>query len=49
MLWENIKKIFNCHGKAIQIDHNDVETWFNKGNILLQQGKNEEALKCFDK
>ena len=31
--------------KAIEIDPNLIDAWFNKGNILCKLGKYEDALK----
>ena len=35
--------------RAIEINPNDAEAWYNKGAVLGNLGKHDEALKCFDK
>ena len=38
-----------CYHKAIQIDPENVNALFNKGNALKFLGKVEEAQQCLDK
>ena len=37
------------YDKAIELDPNDPDPWNNKGELLDELGKEEEANKCFDK
>jgi tetratricopeptide (TPR) repeat protein len=37
------------YDKAIEIDYNNFDLWFNKGNALDELGKYKEAIKCYDK
>ena len=45
----NIWRRVASYDKALKIDPNDVATWYNKGNVLLELGKYHEALESFDK
>jgi tetratricopeptide (TPR) repeat protein len=38
-----------CYDKAIEIDPNDANAWYNKGISLGKLETYEEALKCYDK
>jgi tetratricopeptide (TPR) repeat protein len=36
------------YDEAIKIDKNDIDSWYNKGSILKEQGHYPQALKCYD-
>ena len=35
--------------KAIELDPNYVDAWYNKGVVLDNLGEHEEAIECYDK
>ncbi len=43
------EEALECFNKAIEIDSNHYEAWFNKGFLLLQLGNYKEAAECFNK
>jgi tetratricopeptide (TPR) repeat protein len=43
-------KAIQCYDKAIEIDPNYADAWYNKGVTLYRLGKhNDEAIQCYDK
>jgi tetratricopeptide (TPR) repeat protein len=38
-----------CYDKAIEIDPNDIEAWYNKGRALYYLERYEEAIECCDR
>ena len=43
------QKALQSFNKALELDPNNVEAWYNKGRVLEDIGKDQEALKCFNK
>jgi len=37
------------YDKALQIDPNYADAWFNKGMILKKMGQTQEAMRCIEK
>jgi tetratricopeptide (TPR) repeat protein len=37
------------YDKALKIEYNNFDLWFNKGYSLNRLGKHEEAIECYDK
>jgi Flp pilus assembly protein TadD len=46
---DNVKHAIESYDKALQIDPDDAETWFNKGMSLKKIGQINEATQCFEK
>jgi len=46
---DNVKHAIESYDKALQIDPDDAETWFNKGMSLKKTGQINEATQCFEK
>ena len=46
---DNVKDAIAFYDKALQIDPNDAETWFNKGMSLKKLGQINEATQCIEK
>jgi Flp pilus assembly protein TadD len=44
-----VKDAIAFYDKALQIDPNDAETWFNKGMSLKKLGQINEATQCIEK
>ncbi|MEX2719869.1 MAG: tetratricopeptide repeat protein, partial [Candidatus Wukongarchaeota archaeon] len=42
----DIEKAIECFDKAIEIDPNFAEAWYNKGRALEELGKTKEADAC---
>ena len=38
----------SCFDKVIELDHNNLEAYNNKGIVLNRLKKYDEAIKCFD-
>ena len=38
-----------AHNKAIEINPQKEDAWYNKGNTLYRLNKSDEAIKAFDK
>jgi tetratricopeptide (TPR) repeat protein len=43
------EKALAVYDKALQIDPDDADIWFDKGETLKKMGKLAEAEKCFGK
>ena len=41
------EEALECYDKVLEIEPNDADALYNKGTILSELGKNEEAEKCF--
>jgi tetratricopeptide (TPR) repeat protein len=41
-----IEEALKCFNKAIEIDQNFAQAWYNKGLILFKLGKIKESLSC---
>ena len=46
---DNVNDAIASYNKALQIDPDDAETWFNKGMSLKKIGKLNEATQCIEK
>ncbi len=46
---DNLMQALKCHNTALKIDPNYGVAWVNKGNVLFNLGKSDEALLCYDK
>ena len=44
-----MKKALNCYDRAIAIDPNHANAWYNKCLVFHKLGRDEEALVCRDK
>ena len=47
--YSNLKKSLECFDKAIEIGPTNPYSWSEKGRILVDLKRPDEALKCFDK
>ena len=43
-----LNEAIDCYNKAIKIDSNNFETYYKKGIILNDLGRNEEAINCLN-
>jgi tetratricopeptide (TPR) repeat protein len=43
------KEAIASYDKALQIDPEDADAWFDKGETLKKMKKHTEAKKCFEK
>jgi tetratricopeptide (TPR) repeat protein len=43
------EEAIESYDKALQIDPDDADAWFDKGETLKKMGKLTEAEKCFEK
>lgn len=43
------EKALAAYDKALEIDPDDADAWFNKGETLMKMGNIPEAAKCFDR
>jgi Flp pilus assembly protein TadD len=46
---DNVHNAVESYDRALQIDPDDAETWFNKGMSLKKIGQINEATQCFEK
>jgi Flp pilus assembly protein TadD len=46
---DNVNDAIASYDKALQIDPDDAETWFDKGMSLKKIGKLNEATQCIEK
>jgi len=38
-----------CYNRAITLNAKNKKCWYNKGNILADQGSLDKALECYDR
>ncbi len=43
------EEAIDSYDKALQIDPDDADAWFDKGETLKKMGKLTEAERCFEK
>ena len=43
------KEAIECFSRALEIDPENAEAWYNKGNTLYNMEKYKEAIECYDK
>ena len=46
---DNKLRALNSINRAIEIEHDNAQYWFNKGDTLFWSGDFKESIKCFDK
>jgi tetratricopeptide (TPR) repeat protein len=46
---ECFEGVLLCYDKAIEIDPNDIEAWYNKARALYYLDRDEEAIECCDR
>ena len=46
---QDFEKAIINYEKAIEIDPNYGDAWYNKGELLKHKGLEDEATNCFDK
>ena len=44
---EKLQEALECYNRVLEIEPNEEDALYNKGTILDELGKNEEAEKCF--